>query len=225
MIFLAAAMVTDADPDFDVSCVDVAVIVAVPVATAVTLPDELTVATAPFDVDHVTVELNVPFPVTCALHCALAPTLIEAGQVTLTPVMVEDAAIVTLAEPDFVVSSVDVAVIVAVPAAAPVTLPEELTVATPVLEDVQVTPELKLPVPVTVGVHEAEDPTVIDDGHVTETAVIVGCGGGGADPPPPPPPPHALIRASSDATIKPFAARMCFRFMRLPSDDLVHSIR
>lgn len=192
--------------------------VAVPAATPATLPDELTVAVAVFEDVQVTFGLKVPVPVTWALHCAFAPVFTEAGeQVTFTAVILEDAVTVTLAEPDLVVSSVDVAVIVAVPAETPVTLPEELIVATPELEDAQVTVELKLPVPVTVAVHEPDDATVTDDGHVTETAVIVGCAGGGDDDPPPPPPPlQALIKASSDATMKPVAMRKCFRFMRPP---------
>lgn len=223
MIFLAGTTVIDADPDFVVSCVDVAVMVAVPAATPVTLPEDVTVAAAEFEDDQFTPELNVPVPVTWALHCALAPLFIEEGeQVTITAVIVEDAVTVTLAEPDLVVSSVDVAVIVAVPVETPVTLPEELIVAAPVLEDAQVTAELKLPVPVTVAVHEAEDPAVTDDGQVTETAVIVGCGGGGDDDPPPLlPPPQALIRATSDATRKPVAIRKCFRFIRLTSRNLL----
>lgn len=200
--------------------------VAVPTATPATPPDEVTVAIAALDDDHVTPELKLPVPVTWAVHCVLAPTLIEeAEHVTLTPVMLEDVVIVTFAEPDLVVSSVDVAVIVAVPAATPVTLPDELTVATLVFEDAQVTPVLKLPVPATVAVHEPEDPFVIDDGHVTETLVMVGGDAGGGVDPPPPPPPQALSSASSDAIARPFVMRTYVGFMRLPSRNLVLSVR
>ena len=62
---------------------------------------------------HFTVELNAPVPVTVGVHCEVAPVWIETGlQATVTAVMVgAGAVIVTLAEPDLVVSWVLVAVI------------------------------------------------------------------------------------------------------------------
>jgi hypothetical protein len=60
---------------------------------------------------------------------------------------------VTDAVAEFLESCNEVAVIVTVPIVTPVTEPEALTVAMAVFEDVQVTAELKLPVPVTVAVH------------------------------------------------------------------------
>lgn len=77
----------------------------------------------------------------------------EAGEhATVTDVIVEGAAIVTVADPDLVESSVEVAVIVAVPADVGVKTPELLTL--PMLDGFtdQLTELLKLPVPVTVGV-------------------------------------------------------------------------
>jgi hypothetical protein len=63
---------------------------------------------------------------------------------TVTEVIVGGRVTVTLAEPDLVESSLDVAVTVAFPAAEGVNTPALVTVP-PVA--VQVTPELKLPVP------------------------------------------------------------------------------
>jgi protein involved in polysaccharide export with SLBB domain len=71
-----------------------------------------------------------------------------------------------------------VAVIVVVPTATPVTLPELSTVATAVLDDFQVTAELKPPVPVTVAVHcEVAPVTTVVGLQETVTEVMVGVGG------------------------------------------------
>jgi hypothetical protein len=96
--------VTVAVPDFDASCLLVAVIVAAPAAAgAVKRPVELML---PRLADHVTAELKFPEPFTVALHCEVALMLTVAGvQATDTDVMVEeDACTVTAAVPDFVVS-------------------------------------------------------------------------------------------------------------------------
>ena len=84
-------------------------------------------------------------------------------------------ATVTVAEPDLVVSCVEVAVIVAAPAAAGVKMPALLTV--PIVEGLtdHVTDVLKLPVPVTVGVQVTVCVVRMDTGaQTTETKVIVG---------------------------------------------------
>ena len=73
-------------------------------------------------------------------------------QETLTEVMVGGTTTVTGAEPDLVGSWVDVAIIVAVPAPAGVKTPALLTAPIPEGLMDHVTAELKLPVPVTVGV-------------------------------------------------------------------------
>jgi hypothetical protein len=72
---------------------------------------------------------------------------------TATAVIVGETFTVTTELPDFVESCVELAVIVAVPAPAGVKTPALLT--TPIPEGLtdHVTDVLKLPVPVTVGVH------------------------------------------------------------------------
>lgn len=80
--------------------------------------------------------------------------VIDVGkQATATPVIVDGVVTVTVAWPDLVVSCVDVAVTVAVPAADGVNTPVLLTL--PMVEGLtdHETELLKLPVPVTVGVH------------------------------------------------------------------------
>lgn len=68
-------------------------------------------------------------------------------QATETEVMVDSAVTLTVAEPDFVESCVEVAVMVAVPVAAGVNTPEPLRLPTfDGLTD-QLTTSLKLPVP------------------------------------------------------------------------------
>jgi hypothetical protein len=80
---------------------------------------------------------------------------IEAGRhETETEVIVADADTLTVADPNLVVSWVEVAVTVAVPAPLGVNTPELLTVPRLVGLTDHVTEELKLPVPVTVGVQE-----------------------------------------------------------------------
>ena len=114
---------------------DVAVIVALPTATAVTAPDADTVATEALDVVHVTGAslIVVPFwSLTVAVSCCVDPgdenerlvgdSVIVVGTSTRT---VTDA--VALTEPD-------VAVIVAVPSPTDVTAPDDDTVATEALD-------------------------------------------------------------------------------------------
>lgn len=95
-------------------------------------------------------------------------------QFTVTPVIAEDAFTVTVAFPDFVLSCVDVAVIVAVPGLPGVNTPALLTVpAVDGLTD-QLTAELKAPVPVTLAVQADVCVVRIALGvHVTVTAEIV----------------------------------------------------
>ena len=81
-------------------------------------------------------------------------------------------AIVTLAEPDLVESCIEVAVTVAVPAPEGANTPVEVIVP---LVAVQVTPELKFPLPSTVAVHVLVWAGVMEDGvQTTLTEVIVG---------------------------------------------------
>jgi hypothetical protein len=70
----------------------------------------------------------------------------------LTEVIVGAGATLTVADPDWVLSSVDMAVIVAVPVFAGVNTPTLLTVPMLVGLTDQLTDVLKIPVPVTAGV-------------------------------------------------------------------------
>jgi hypothetical protein len=131
----------DAVPDFVASSVDVAVIVAVPVAVGVNTPEEVIV---PSDAAQVTAELYDPVPCTVAVQVDVCVVRMDAGeqttvtdvivgvagvvQPTETEVMVDGAATVTVALPDLVESCVDVAVMVAVPVLEAVNTPALLTV-------------------------------------------------------------------------------------------------
>ena len=120
--------VTVAEPDLLESCVEVAVMVAVPVVEGVKTPEVLTVPMLVGLRDHVTPLLNAPVPLTLEVQVEVWVVVIEEGeQVTDTEVIVTAVVTVTEAEPDFVVSSADVAVMVAVPALLGVKTPELLT--------------------------------------------------------------------------------------------------
>ena len=111
----------------------VTVIVAVPAATADTCPLLLTVATAVLELVQETL-LSVAFAgKTVAVRSVLPPIwrFADVG-LMLTPVTAI-ASTVTEQEAEMVLSVVEVAVIVAVPAATPVTFPELSTVAILVL--------------------------------------------------------------------------------------------
>jgi hypothetical protein len=108
----------------------VAVIVAVPAATAVTTPADDTVATAVLLEPHVTTRSVTMVP-------TVSLTVAVRGNVCVTSIALADGATVTLPTGIFVTVIADVpllpslvAVIVAVPAATPVTRPVEFTVAT-----------------------------------------------------------------------------------------------
>jgi hypothetical protein len=93
-----------ADPDLVVSCVEVAVIVAVPVKeAAVNTPESLTLPISVGLTDHLTSEPLEPVPVTVAVHGEVCVNSMDVGKhLTVTEVMGD--ATVTLAEPDFVAS-------------------------------------------------------------------------------------------------------------------------
>ncbi|HEV2487589.1 MAG TPA: hypothetical protein VGT08_18860 [Terracidiphilus sp.] len=158
-----------------VSCVDVAVIVAVPVAAGVKTPALLTVPILVGLTDQATDVLKLPVPETLAVQVDVCEDRMEVGeQDTDTDVIVDPAVTVTVAEPNLVVSCVDVAVIVAVPVATGVKTPALLTVPIFVGLTDHVTAELKLPVPVTLAVHAEVCVVRIAVGtHATETDVIV----------------------------------------------------
>jgi hypothetical protein len=113
-------------PDFEVSCVEVAVMVAVPVPAGVNTPEDVIV---PSDAAQVTAELYEPVPCTVAVQVDVCVVRMDAGeQPTETEVIVDGAATVTVALPDLVESCVDVAVMVAVPVPEGVRTPALLTV-------------------------------------------------------------------------------------------------
>jgi len=126
----------------------VAVIVAEPVATPVTSPLPFTVATAALLVDHVTTRPDSVMPLVSrgvAASCTACPadTLADAG---LTATDATGTTVMVIADVPLFVSLV--AVIVAEPAAAPVTSPLTFTVATPglLLAHVTVRPDSGAPV-------------------------------------------------------------------------------
>jgi hypothetical protein len=152
----AGFTVTVAAPALLVSWVEVAVIVT---CSEVTPPDGAVnkpeLEMVPALAVHVTPELKLPVPITVAEHWLVWPyRMVEGEQLTLTEVIVEPGFTVTVTVPDLLVSCVEVAVIVTCSDVAPpdgaVNKPELEIV--PALA-VHVTPELKLPVPVTVAEH------------------------------------------------------------------------
>jgi hypothetical protein len=124
-------------PDFMLSWVDVAVIVAVPEAVGVNTPEDVIV---PPVAVQVTAELYAPVPCTVAEQVDVWIVSMNAGeQTTETDVTVTGTVTVIVEEPDLVESSVDVAVTLAEPEAVGVNMPEDVIV--PPVAD-QVTPAL-----------------------------------------------------------------------------------
>jgi hypothetical protein len=145
-----AVTVTVAEPDLVESCVEVAVTVAVPALVGVKTPTVLTLPMVEGLTDQLTELLKLPDPETFGVQADVWLVWMDVGKHTaVTEVIVEGAVTVTVAEPDLVKSSVDVAVIATVPVAEGVNTPADVIV--PYVAD-QVTPELKLPVPLSVGV-------------------------------------------------------------------------
>lgn len=120
----------------------VAVIAAVPEPTAVTTPLALTVATFVFDEDHVTVRpvsVAPPASLVTADACVVAPiATVDAASETVTVATGAGGGTVTVIGAVPLTPSL-VAVIVALPAATPVTVPVDETVAMLVLELAHVT--------------------------------------------------------------------------------------
>jgi hypothetical protein len=115
--------------------------------------------------------------------CGAAPTAKDDGEsVVMVGTGLLGTATATEAVPDFVVSCVEIAEMVAVPAPAGVKTPAPLTAPMLVGLTDHVTEELKLPVPLTVGMQVDVCVVRIEAGEqLTVTEVIVGV------PPPPPP--------------------------------------
>jgi len=92
----------DTLPDLEVSCVEVAVMVAVPVPAGVNTPEDVIV---PSVAPQVTAELNDPVPCTVAVQVDVCVVRMDAGeQTTETEVIVDGAVTVTVALPDLVES-------------------------------------------------------------------------------------------------------------------------
>ena len=126
---LGAVTAIDAAPNFVVSCVDVAVMVAVPAPAGVNIPELLTDPMPVGATDQVTAVLKLPVPVTVGVQVEVCVVRMDAGeQLTETDVIVTGTETVTVPDPDFVESSVDVAVIVAVPTAEGVNTPADVIV-------------------------------------------------------------------------------------------------
>jgi hypothetical protein len=174
---------------------EVAVIVDDPFATAVTRPEELTVATAASDEDHVTAWPIIAVPpasLTVGTTVTVSPTDVNVWVVGVSSINVAAWATVMVA---VAVAESEVAVIVAVPFAAEVTRPTESTVATAVSDETHITAGLEITVPpaslpvgtsVTVSpmkvnvldvgvssIDTAACPTVIDAVAVSEPEVAV----------------------------------------------------
>jgi hypothetical protein len=119
----------------------VAVIVVVPAATPVAMPEELIVAAGVLDEFHVT--LFVRFCVVWLLNVPVAvkdwvfPAAMDAT-VGVTEIETNVAGVTVSVAPGEVIAPC-VAVIVAMPAATPVAMPEELIVAVAMLDEFQVT--------------------------------------------------------------------------------------
>jgi hypothetical protein len=117
--------------------------VAVPAATPRTVPCEplaVTVAMAVFELDHVTSGAAPPNDVTFAVNAVVAPTATDAVGGVMATLAMPDTMIDVLAL--FDPSACDVAVIVAVPGATPVSValfPLAVTVTIDVFDDVHVT--------------------------------------------------------------------------------------
>ena len=116
----------------------------------------------------------------------------DALAVSLPPIQVHSPLVVWFpttidAVPDFVLSSVEVAVTITVPATVGVNTPEDVIVP---FDAAQVTAELYDPVPCTVAVQVDVCVVRMDAGEqATVTDVIVGVTGVVLPPPPPPPQP------------------------------------
>jgi hypothetical protein len=177
---------------------------------AVSTPED---DTCPAFVVHVTAELKFPVPVTVAEHWLVWPDVTDDGEHdTVTDVIVDGTGFtVMVVVPSLVVSCVEVAVIVTGmvdDTVGAVNKPEEDICPALAL---QVTAELKFPVPVTVAEHWLVWPDVTVEGeHEAVTDVMVDV------LPPPPLPPQAAIN-----TKLPIANRIAsLRTALSPSADV-----
>ncbi len=124
-------------------------IAVVPLATALTKPEEFTVAVLVLVDDQVNVlpEIELPFAsVTLAVSCTVSPSDTRVAEAGVTTTLETACATVSDAEPE---TPSTVAVIAVVPLATAATNPEEFTVAVLVLVDDQVNVlfEMVLPEP------------------------------------------------------------------------------
>ena len=152
-----------------------AVIVALPSATEVTRPDDETVATDEFDVVHVTVAPDmVAPPVSFTVATSVVVSASEA-KLRLVGESVTEAAVWATEIPAVPLTEPDVAVIVADPAATPVTSPADDTVATAASDVNHVTdaPDIVAPpASFTVGVSVAVAPIDASDRLVGDSVTL-----------------------------------------------------
>jgi hypothetical protein len=162
---------------------EVAVIVAVPLATAVTNPDEETVATPILEELQVTTAPFIVAPfwsLTVAVSCCVAPK--EEKLKLVADSVIEGAVWVTNTVTDAVaLTEPDIAIIVAVPLATAVTNPDDETVATPVLDELHdtlapfiVTPIWSLTVALSCCVAPKEEKLKLVGDSVIEVATGLG---------------------------------------------------
>jgi hypothetical protein len=170
------------------------------VAEFVALPDEspfarptaLIVATVVFVETHVADPVTLPvepsLKVAVAVNCWVAPAVMlgDAGETAIEVTVTVGAVTVSVA---VAVNPSSVALMVVVPAVAPVASPPELTVATAVFDDAHVTPEVSAPVAPLLKVALAVNCWVAPAAMLavvceTETAVTVGAGVVVGDPHP-----------------------------------------
>lgn len=165
---------TVAEPDLLESCVETAVMVAVPVVEGVKTPVVLTEPMLDGLTDHETAGLKLPVPTTVGVHAEVCVVAIDVGeQVTETDVIVEGTVTVTVAAPDLVESCVEVAVTVTVPAPLGVNTPELPIV--PILGGLtdHVTALLKLPVPCTVAAQVDVWVVKMDEGEQSAVTDVI----------------------------------------------------
>lgn len=127
LIVGGADTMTLKDPDFVGSCVEVAVIIAVPGVPGVKTPALLTVPAPVGETAHETALLKFPVPSTVALQVDVCVVSIADGlQLTDTLVIAVDAVTVILVLPDTEGNCFEVAVMITVPEAAGVNKPVAL---------------------------------------------------------------------------------------------------
>ena len=142
-----------AEADLVESSFEVAVMVAVPVAAGVNIPALVIDPTFAGLTDHVTAALKPGVPVTTGVQAVVCDIRMDAGEQATVREVIVGGRTTTVADANLVESSVEVAVMVAVPAAEAVNAPVPVT--DPRLEGLtdHVTERLAAPVAFTLRLH------------------------------------------------------------------------